>query len=123
MPQFMLSVHSVEGDERAQRTDEEMRQSGAAIMALNADLQSSGTWRYAGRLDAPAAAKVVHTIKGKPRSIDGPFIEAKEQVAGFYIIEAANLEAALEWASRASEAVGAPIEVRELVMGPADAGG
>lgn len=123
MPQYMLSVHTVEGDERPQRTDEQMRQSASDIMQVNADLQSSGAWRYAGRLDSPSAAKVVRTIKGKPRSIDGPFIEAKEQIAGFYIIEVADLEAALGWASRTSEALGAPIEMRELIMGPDDAGG
>jgi hypothetical protein len=48
---------------------------------------------------------------------DGPFIEAKEQIGGFYIIEAADLDAALEWASKTSDAVGKPIEVRRFTQG------
>ena len=48
---------------------------------------------------------------------DGPFIEAKEQIGGFYIIEAADLDAALDWASRTSDAVRRPIEVRRFAQG------
>jgi hypothetical protein len=115
MAQFMLSVHSVEGGDRPQITEEDMRQSAAELATLNADLASSGALVFAARLHEPAAAKVVRGNKGRLRVTDGPFIEAKEQVGGFYIIEAPDLDAALEWASRTSEVIRSPIEVRPLV--------
>jgi hypothetical protein len=89
------------------------------ILSLNAAIKSAGAWVYGGQLDPPSAAKVVRPRNSKIRVTDGPFIEAKEQVAGFYIIEAADLVSALGWASKTSDAVGMPIEVRTFLQGEA----
>ena len=114
MPQYLLSVHSVEGEDREPRTDEEMQQSWAKISALNDELRSSGAWLFAGALHGPETATVVRVSEGEVLTTDGPFSEAKEHLGGFYAIEAEDLDAALAWASKATAAVGKPIEVRPL---------
>jgi len=117
MPQYLLTLHSSTTEQRPEMTREEMERSSSAIMAVNAELRASGAWVYGGRLDDPAEAKVVRPRNSRIRVTDGPFIEAKEQIGGFYIIETADLDAALEWASRTSDAVGRPIEVRRFAQG------
>ena len=116
MPQFLLTLHS-STEQRRQMTPEEMERSSSEIMAVNAALRASGAWVYGGRLDQPSEAKVVRPRKSRIRVTDGPFVEAKEQIGGFYIIEAPDLDAALQWASKTSDAVGMPIEVRRFAQG------
>jgi hypothetical protein len=89
-----------------------MQRSSSAIAALDEEMKAAGAWVVSGRLHAPDTATVVESHKGRIRTTDGPFVEAKEQIAGFYIIQAGDLDAAMDWASKASEAVGKPIEVR-----------
>ena len=117
MPQYILTLHTSSDAPSPPMTTEEMEQSWSDIHAVNEALKSSGAWVYGGKLDEPTAAKVVRPRNSKIRVTDGPFIEAKEQVGGFYIIEAMDLDAALEWASRTSDAVRMPIEVRMLAQG------
>ncbi len=59
-------------------------------------------------------AKVVRRGPGRPKQTDGPFAETKEVIGGFYLIEAPTIEVAMDWASRVSDAIGEPIEVRPL---------
>ncbi|MGH3130641.1 MAG: YciI family protein [Gaiellaceae bacterium] len=110
----MLSVHSVEGEVAEPKTEAEMQQSWTEISALNDELKSAGAWLFAGALHAPDTATVVRVSNGEVLTTDGPFSEAKEHLGGFYAIEAENLDAALSWASKATAAVGKPIEVRPL---------
>ena len=70
---------------------------------------------FSGRLGGPTEARVVRTSNGRVRAIDGPYAETKEQLGGFYIIEASDLNAAVEWASKISLAIETPIEVRPFV--------
>ena len=112
MPQYLLSVHTVEGEAREPMTDEEMQQSWAQIRALNEELQSTGAWVFGGALHDPDTATVVRMSDGDVLTTDGPFAESKEHLGGFYIIEAEDLDAALAWASKATDAVKKPIEVR-----------
>jgi hypothetical protein len=115
MTQYMLSVHTVEGEARAPMTDEEMQQSWKEIQALNEELKSAGAWVFSARLHEPDTATVVRMSAGELLTTDGPFAESKEHLGGFYLIEAEDLDAALVWASKASAAVKRPIEVRPLV--------
>lgn len=108
MPHYLLSVHSVEGESRPPMSEEEMREMGARIGALESELP----WVFSGRLHGPDTATVVRMSGGEVLTTDGPFAEAKERIAGFYIIEAGDLDAALAWASKVTDAVGSPIEVR-----------
>jgi hypothetical protein len=112
MTQYLLSVHSVEGQAREPMTDEQMQQSWTQIQVLNEELKSAGAWVFSGRLHEADTATVVRMSEGRVVTTDGPFVESKEHLGGFYIIQAADLDAALAWASRVTGAIKAPIEVR-----------
>jgi hypothetical protein len=112
MTHYLLSVHSVEGEIREPMTEEEMRQSHKQLGAVEQDMKSAGAWVFSGRLHEPATATVVRMSAGELVTTDGPFVESKEHLGGFYIIQAEDLDAALAWASRVTDAINRPIEVR-----------
>jgi hypothetical protein len=116
---YMLSVHSCEDAAPEPMTDEEMQRSYQQMGALENDMKSTGAWVFSGRLHEPDTATVVRVSDGRVLTTDGPFVESREHLGGFYIIQAEDLEAALAWASRVTAAVGMPIEVRPF----ADASG
>src|SRR5947208_16826857 len=95
MAQYLLSVHSVEGEVGAPMTDEEMQQSWKEIQVLNEELKSAGAWVFGGALHEPDTATVVRISGGEVLTTDGPFAESKEHLGGFYIIEAEDLDAAI----------------------------
>ena len=104
----MQYLFSVIDDRTGSGTAEEQ----AAIDVFNERLQSDGHWVFAGGLNAPATATVVDNRDDAAMLTDGPFVETKEHVAGFWIIEAPDLDAALDWAAKAATACERPIEVR-----------
>ena len=110
MAHYLLSVHSVEGE--GDLTDEERQRSWKQIQVLNEELRSAGAWVFGGALHGPDTATVVRMADGEVLTTDGPFVESREHLGGFYIIEAEDLDAALVWASKTTAAVGKPIEVR-----------
>jgi hypothetical protein len=118
MTQYLLSVHMVEGQEAP--SEEAMQQSYKAVDAFNADLQASGTWVFAGGLHPPTTATVVRTDSGETVITDGPFAETTQQLGGFWIVEVADLDAALDLAAKGSVACGAPVEVRPFQDMPED---
>ena len=112
MAQYLLSVHSVEGDVGDPMTEEEMRQFMERVGVLEQEMKSAGAWLFGGALHDVDTATVVRVSDGEVLTTDGPFAEAKEHLGGFYIIEANDLDAALAWASKTTAAVSKPIEVR-----------
>ena len=113
MSKYLLSVHSVDSDEPATPPPpERMAEFMAKVEALEADMRSSGTFVFGGRLHDATTATVVRRGGQDPVLTDGPFVEAKEHIGGFYVIDAPDLDAALVWAGRVVETIGAPIEVR-----------
>ena len=112
MPQYLLSVHIVEGEPPEPMSDEQMQQFMQRIGSLEEEMKSSGAWLFSGRLHEPDTATVVRMADGEVLTTDGPFAESKEHMGGFYIIEAADLDAALGWASKTSACIERPIEVR-----------
>jgi hypothetical protein len=112
MPQYLLSVHSVEGEAREPMSNGEMQEFMNRIGVLEAEMRSVGAWVFGGRLHGPETATVVRVSEGEMMTTDGPFAESKEHLGGFYIIEAEDLDAALSWASKTSDCVKAAIEVR-----------
>ena len=112
MTQYLLSVHTVAGQARDPMTDEEMRRFMERIGALEEEMKSSGAWLFSGRLHEPDTATVVRTSDGEVLTTDGPFAESREHLGGFYVINAADLDAALAWAAKVTECIRAPIEVR-----------
>jgi hypothetical protein len=80
--------------------------------AYNAELQTTGHWVFAGGLTHPSNATVVDGRKGGSIVTDGPYAEVKEQLGGFWVIEAADLDEALDLGRRASAACMHPVEIR-----------
>jgi hypothetical protein len=118
MGQYLLSVHAVEGEAPPPMTPEEMQASMEKVGALEAEMTSSGTFVFGGKLNEVAEAKVVHPSDAGLSMTDGPFAEAKEHIGGFYIINADDLAAALGWANRVVDCIGHPIEVRPFFEMP-----
>ncbi len=114
MTQYMLSVHMTGTGPSEPMTEEQQREGYARIAGLESEMEAADAFVYSARLTAPDDAKVVRRGDGRPKSNDGPFAETKEHLGGFYLIEAPDIAAAVEWASRVSEAIGEPIEVRPL---------
>ncbi|MDQ6946494.1 MAG: YciI family protein [Actinomycetota bacterium] len=112
MPQYMLSICHDEPYDDLDLDDPEIQRKVASVGALNEELQAKGAWVFGAGLRPVSTATVVRSYGGDISMTDGPFAETKEHVGGFYIIEAADLDAALEWAGRAADACGFPIEVR-----------
>lgn len=82
------------------------------VNALNAEMKQAGVWLFAGGLQPPDAASVVRFRDGQSMITDGPYIESKEHIGGFWVIEAADRDAAQDWARRAARATTLPIELR-----------
>jgi hypothetical protein len=115
MPQYMLSVHTANTTQPEEMTEEQQREGYARIAGLEAEMEAAGAFLFSARLtDADEARVVRRRGPGRPKNTDGPFAETKEHLGGFYLIEAPTVEAALEWATRVSAAIGEPIEVRAL---------
>ena len=93
-------------------TDAELQRSLARVGPVNDEMKTQGVWVFAGGLLPYDSATVVRVQNGTTTMTDGPFIETKEQLAGFWVIEVDDLDAALAWAATCSEACEAPIEVR-----------
>lgn len=90
----------------------------AAVGAFNTALQDAGAWVLAGGLQPPSTAITVDATGEGPVRTPGPYVEAPEYLGGFWIIEAADEEAALGWAEKASLALQERIEVRALQEEP-----
>jgi hypothetical protein len=106
--QYLVSVINDSAD---LATPDEM----AAIDIFNDRLQAEGHWVFAGGLGAPSSATVVDNRGGEAMVTDGPFLESKEYLVGFYIIEAADLDVALKLAAEGSKACNRKIEVRPFL--------
>lgn len=87
----------------------------AAIDAFNDRLQSEGHWVFAGGLDSPDTATVVDNRGEGPVITDGPFLESKEHLGGFWVIEAPDLDVALRLATEGSRACNRRVEVRPFL--------
>ena len=110
MKQYLLSVHMVEGE--PEPPADVIERMYKQVDAFNAELQASGAWVFAGGLHPADTATVVRATNGDVVTTDGPFAETKEQLGGFWVVKAADLDAALALAAKGSEACGAPVEVR-----------
>jgi hypothetical protein len=110
MTQYMLAVHY--DPSTPELTPEEQQQAFEQVDKVNEEMQRVGAWVFGGGLEAPDIATVVRTAGGDTVTTDGPFAETKEQLGGFWVIEAPDLDAALEWATKASAACMGPVEVR-----------
>ena len=112
MPKYMLSVLNDPAVDFASLPEEELKQIGADIDAFNDTVREAGKWVFAGGLEPIEATTGVDARGESPVITDGPFSESKEYLGGFWIIEATDLDEALDWATRGSKACRGKIEVR-----------
>jgi hypothetical protein len=108
MAQYLMSV-------LADTTDIGTAEEMAAIDAFNEQLQADGHWVFAGGLASPSTATVVDGRGGQPVFTDGPYLESKEHLAGFWIIEAPHFDVALRLAALGSKSCNRRIELRPFV--------
>jgi hypothetical protein len=118
MARYLLSVHSVEGEAARPMSAEQMQGFMRKIAELEREMSSADALVYSGRLRGPEAATVVSVTDGKTLKTDGPFAETKEQLGGFYIVDADDIDQALVWAEKTSACIEKPIEVRPFVEMP-----
>jgi hypothetical protein len=106
--QYLVSV--INDTDSLATPDEE-----AAIDVFNDQLQAEGHWVFAGGLGSPSSATVIDNRGGEAMFTDGPFLESKEYIVGFWIIEAPDLDVALKLAAEGSKACNRKIEVRPFL--------
>ena len=112
MSQYLLSMHTGGGQSHGPTTPQEAEAFMERINTLEADMRESGAFVFTGGLHGPDAATVVRSVDGDFVMTDGPYVESKEHIGGFYVINADDLDAALAWAGKVVDAISAPIEVR-----------
>jgi hypothetical protein len=110
MKQYLLAVYSAEGGQDV--SAEEIQRAYQAVDDFNSEVRAAGAWVFAGGLHPSSTATVVRAQGGQVITTDGPYAETKEQIGGFWVIKAADLDVALDWAAKGSAACGWPIEVR-----------
>ena len=106
--QYLVSVIN---DRSNSGTPDEM----AAINEFNDRLQTQGHWVFAGGLAAPSSATVIDNRGEEVIFTDGPFVESKEYLVGFWIMEAPDLDVALKLAAEGSKACNRKVEVRPFL--------
>jgi hypothetical protein len=115
MPQYLVAIHHPDDYDGSLEGEAMMRD----IHALNKEMVAAGARLFAGGLSAASSAKSLRAQPdGKVRITDGPYLETKEHIGGFWILNAANLDEALEWGRKAVVACRAPVEVREFFSNP-----
>ena len=111
MTQYLLSVYHPE-DQVPEGFD--IDQVYKDVDALNEELRAADAWVFGGGLHPSSTATTLQVRDGDVLVTDGPFAEGKEHLGGFTIIRAEDLDAALEWGRKATQATTLPIEVRPL---------
>ena len=112
MPQYLISVWHDEPYDDLDFDSPDAQRQMAQVSAFNDSLQSAGAWLFGAGLSPASTATVVRSTGGDVSMTDGPYAESKEQMGGFWVIEAPDLDAALDWAGKATAACERPVEVR-----------
>jgi len=113
--QYLVAIHHPDNYDPSLEDAAMMRD----IDLLNEEMSAAGARIFAGGLQSAAKAKSLRAQPGGAVLLtDGPYLEAKEHVGGFWLVEAANLDEALTWGRKAVIACRAPVEVREFLQMP-----
>ena len=115
MAHYLLSMHYGESTPSEEELEPVMKQ----VELFNQELRANGSWVFTAGLEPASTATVVRLEGGKPVTTDGPYLETKEHLGGFWVIQAADLDEALAWGTKATEALngGLAIEVRPVSPG------
>ena len=111
MPQYLISVWH-DDEYEVDFDSPEAKRIGPQVEAVNEEMQAAGAWVFGNGLQPASSATVLRASGTEVSMIDGPYAETKEQMGGFWVIEAADLDAALEWGRKAAVACEAPVELR-----------
>jgi hypothetical protein len=115
MPQYLVSGYLPDNYDPSTESEETIE----AIHALNREMIAAGVRKFAGGLGKAKSLRAQPS--GEVLITDGPYLETKELVGGFWILETANLDEALAWARKSAKACRFPVEVREIFFNPAPA--
>ena len=110
MKQYLLSVYQPGGD--GVPPPDVLNKVMADVMALRQEMKAAGAWVFGNGLHSPGTATVLRVKGDEVLMTDGPFVESKEHLGGFTIVNAPDLDAALEWGRKLARATTLPIEVR-----------
>lgn len=111
--QYLLMLYADEGG-WTRMSKPEQDQAMGAYGAFTEALTKSGALKAMGRLQPTSAATTVRVANGKSQVLDGPYADTKEQLGGFYLIDVADLDAALSWATRCPASSHGSVEVRPI---------
>jgi hypothetical protein len=116
MAQYLLSVwHDDEYDLDVDFSSPDIQRVDTQVKALNEELERTGAWVFGGAgLKPSSSATVIRPTGAGVSMTDGPYAETKEQMGGFWVIEAPDLDAALDWARKAAAACEGPVELRPI---------
>ncbi|MDP2772278.1 MAG: YciI family protein [Nocardioides sp.] len=113
MTEYLLAVNgNLDEDAADTRTMADYQPMFEAVDRFNEKLKAAGAWVFAGGLHPVSTTTTVDNTGDAPVVTDGPFVESKEYLGGFWVIEAPDLDAALEWAKEGSKACAGRVEVR-----------
>jgi len=111
--QYLLLLYAEEAG-WAKMTEAQQQQGVAAYGAYTAALKEAGALAGSNRLQPVSTATTVRLADGKPQVLDGPYVDTKEQLGGYYLIDAPDLDAAISWAARCPGAGHGVVEVRPI---------
>jgi hypothetical protein len=111
MPDYLVSVWH-DADYTVDFSSDDAQRLVAQVSAFNEELMAKGAWVFGAGLHPASSATVVRSSGGQVSMTDGPYAESKEQMGGFWIVRAADLDDALDWAKKAAAACEGPVEVR-----------
>ncbi len=111
--QYLLMIYANEAG-FSQLTKEQQEQGIAAYAAYNEALKKASVYVGSNRLRPSSTATTVHVTDGKSQVLDGPYVDSKEQLGGYYLIDVPDLDAALSWAARCPGASHGTVEVRPI---------
>jgi hypothetical protein len=115
MPQYLVAIHHLDNYDPSTEGEATIRD----IDVLNEEMEAAGARFFAGGLSAADSARSLRKQpNGEVLVTDGPYLETKEHVGGFWILEAADMNKALEWGRKAVIACRAPVEVRAFLAMP-----
>ncbi|NYJ03481.1 hypothetical protein HNR19_004179 [Nocardioides thalensis] len=117
MAQYLMAVHGNE-EQYAEIDEATMQQMFTDVDAFNKRLMDEGIWVFGGGLEPADTATVVDATGDAPVTTDGPYLETKEHIGGFWVVEAPDLDAALKLAADASKACQGKVEVRPFQPEP-----
>jgi hypothetical protein len=109
MKQYLLSVYQ---PDREPAADVDLEQIGRDLAVLNDEMKAAGAWVFSNGLHPASTATVVRLQDGEMLTTDGPYLEGKEHLGGFTVVNAPDLDAALEWGRKLARATTLPVEVR-----------